>query len=130
MIIFAYQLRGSFWWSSNCISILIFLYYPKGRSRKPLCLISTADVIIRSDDFEKCNITLLEYSPGKYMLVEYTWNIPIIYSRNIRKKFPMKFWEIFPITVPGILIIGIFPTCSMNMLRTLHASFWVDQEIQ
>ena len=34
--------------------------------------------------------------PGKYMFVEYLWNIPMICSRNNRKKFPMKFRGIFP----------------------------------
>ena len=60
---------------------------------------------------------------GKYMFVEYSWNIAMIYSRNIRKKFPMKFWGIFPNNVPRILNIGIFPECPMNILRMLHAFF-------
>ena len=30
------------------------------------------------------------------MFVEYSWNIPMIYSRNIRKNFPMKLRGIFP----------------------------------
>ena len=33
-----------------------------------------------------------------------------------RKKFPMKYWGIFPNNVPGILNIGMFPECSMNIL--------------
>ena len=31
------------------------------------------------------------YPPYKSMFVEYSWNIPMIYSRNIRKTFPTKF---------------------------------------
>ena len=46
------------------------------------------------------------------------------------EKFAMKFRGIFPNNVPGILIIGILRECSMNVLRMLHALFWVDQEIQ
>ena len=60
------------------------------------------------------------------MFVGYLWNIPMIYPRNIWKKFPMKFREISPNNVPGILNIGMFPECSMNILRILHAFFWVD----
>ena len=33
----------------------------------------------------------------------------------------MKFWGIFRNNVLGILKIGIFPDCSMNILRMLHA---------
>ena len=43
-----------------------------------------------------------------------------MYSQNIRKKFLMKFREIFPNNFPGTLNIGIFPDCSMNILRMLH----------
>ena len=32
-----------------------------------------------------------EYPLGKYMFVEYSWSNSMIYSRNIQKKFPMKF---------------------------------------
>ena len=53
----------------------------------------------------------------------------MIYSRNIWKKFPMKFRGTFPNNVSGILNIGIFPECSMNILGMLHASFSVDQEM-
>ena len=28
------------------------------------------------------------YPPGEYMFMKYSWNIPVIYSRNIRRKFP------------------------------------------
>ena len=61
--------------------------------------------------------------PGKYMFVEYSFDIPMIYSQNIRKKFPMKFRGIFPNNVPGILNIGIFPDCPMNILRMLIRLF-------
>ena len=27
---------------------------------------------------------------GKYMFVEYSWNIPMMYFQNIRKKFPYE----------------------------------------
>ena len=50
-------------------------------------------------------------------------NIPMIYSQNIWEKFPMKFRGIFPNNVAGILNIGIFPDCSMNVLEMLHAFF-------
>ena len=33
----------------------------------------------------------------------------------------MKFQRIFPSDVPGILNVGIFPECSVNILRMLHA---------
>ena len=60
------------------------------------------------------------------MFVEYSWNIPMIYPRNIRKSLPMNFREIFTNNVLGILKIGIFPECSMNILRLLHAFFrWI-----
>ena len=65
----------------------------------------------------------LFYLPGKYVFVEYSWNIPMIYSQNIRKKFPMKYWRIFPNNVKGILNTGRFPECSMNILRMLHTFF-------
>ena len=61
--------------------------------------------------------------PDKYMFVVYLWNIPMIYSHTIRKKFPMKFRGIFPNDVPGILNLGIFPECSMIILRMFHAFF-------
>ena len=57
------------------------------------------------------------------MFVEYWWNVPMGYSQYIRKKFPMKFWGIFRDNVPGILNIGIFPDCSLNVLKMLHACF-------
>ena len=60
---------------------------------------------------------------GKYMFVEYSWNIPMIYSQNNRKKFAMKFRVIFPNSVPRILNIGIFPDCSMKVLQMLHVFF-------
>ena len=51
------------------------------------------------------------------MFQEYClWNI----RGNIQKKFPMKFQGIFPINVPEILNIGIFPDCFMNILQMLH----------
>ena len=61
--------------------------------------------------------------PGKYMFAEYSWKITLIYSRNIRKKVPLKFRRIFSNNVPGILNIGIFLEYSMNTLRMLHAFF-------
>ena len=64
--------------------------------------------------------------PVKYMFVEYSWNIPMIYFLNIRIKFSITFWGIFPNYVSGILHIGIFPECSMNILRMLQAFFrWI-----
>ena len=57
------------------------------------------------------------------MFLEYMWNIPMTYSQNIQKKFPMKFRGIIPSKVPGMLNIGLFPDCSMNILRMLHAFF-------
>ena len=50
----------------------------------------------------------------------FPWDIPRIFS----KKFPMKFWGIFRNNVLGILKIGIFPDCSMNILRMLHVIFF------
>ena len=47
----------------------------------------------------------------------------MIYSRNIWKMFPMKFWGIVPNNVLGILNIGISSECSMNILQMLHAFF-------
>ena len=67
---------------------------------------------------------------GQICIVECSRNIPMIYSQNIRKKLLMKFRGVFPNNVPGILNIGIFSECSMNILRMLHALFSVDQEIQ
>ena len=61
--------------------------------------------------------------PGKYMFVEYSWNIPIRYSQYIPKKFPMKFRGIFRNNAPGMLNIGMFPDCSMNILQILHRIF-------
>ena len=61
--------------------------------------------------------------PGKCMLVEYLWNIPMRYSQCIRKNVPMKFRGIFRNNVSGILNTGIFPDCSMDILRMLHAFF-------
>ena len=55
------------------------------------------------------------------MFVEYSWKIPMIYFRNIRKKVPTKFRGIIPNNVPGILNIGVLPECSMNILEMLHA---------
>ena len=70
------------------------------------------------------------WNSGEYsqiMFQEYcSWDIhgPFPwYSQNIRKKFPMKFQGIFLNNVPGILNIGIFPDCSMTILRMLHALF-------
>ena len=71
-------------------------------------------------------VTYKIYPLGKYMFVEYSWNIPMIYPRNIRKGLPMNFREIFTNNVPGILKIGIFPECSMNILGLLHVFFrWI-----
>ena len=56
--------------------------------------------------------------PGKYMFAEYSWNIPMIYSRNIRKRLPTKFQAIFleEWNVSGILNIRIFSgECSGNI---------------
>ena len=39
----------------------------------------------------------------------------MIYVLNIRKTFPIKFSGIFPSNVPGMLNIGIFAECSMNI---------------
>ena len=64
------------------------------------------------------------------MFVEYSWNIPMIYSENIWKNFSMKFRGIFTNNAPGILNIGIFPECSINIPRMLHGFFQVDEEIQ
>ena len=64
------------------------------------------------------------------MFVEYSWNIPMIYSENMRKNFSMKFRGIFSNNFPGILNIGIFPECSMNMPQILNGFFQVDEEIQ
>ena len=74
--------------------------------------------------------TIKGIPPGKYMPVEHLWNIPVRYSQHVGKIFPMKFWGIFQNSVPGILNIGIFSDCSMNILRMLLAFFWVDQEIR
>ena len=46
------------------------------------------------------------------------------------EKFPIKFRGKFPNNVRGILNIGIFSECSMNILEMLHALFSTDQEIQ
>ena len=73
-----------------------------------------------------CMHNARKYPPGKYMFMKYWWNIPMKYSWNIRKKFTMKFRGIFPNDVPGILNIGIFPECSLNILRMSHAFFrWI-----
>ena len=66
---------------------------------------------------------LWDNPPGKYMFVEHSWNILMIHSRNIWKKFPMKFQGIFPNNVSGILNIGVFLECSMNILRMLRVYF-------
>ena len=66
---------------------------------------------------------LRKLPPSKYMFVKYSWIIAMRCSRNIRKKFPMKFWGMFPNNVPGMLNIGIFPECSMNILWMLHGFF-------
>ena len=60
---------------------------------------------------------------GKYMFVEYLWNITTKYSQYIRRKFPMNYRGIFQNNVPGILNVGIFPDCSMNILQMLHGFF-------
>ena len=52
----------------------------------PLCFLASFDRRISI----KCIL------PGKYMFVEYSWNIPMIYSRNIPKTFTVKFRGIFP----------------------------------
>ena len=63
---------------------------------------------------------------GKYMFAEYSWNVSVIYLREIRNKFLMESPGIFPNNVPGILNIGTFPECSMNILRMLHVFFrWI-----
>ena len=63
------------------------------------------------------------YPLGKYMFAEYLWSNRMRYSQYIPRKFPMKSWGILPNNVPGILNIGIFPDCSVNILRMLHAFF-------
>ena len=66
------------------------------------------------------------YPSGKHMFVEYSCNIPLRYPQYIRKKFSMKLREIFRNNVAGILNLGIFPDCSMNILQMLHAfSRWI-----
>ena len=57
-------------------------------------LILVAFCVIRKMEVSK-NV-FESFLPGKYMFVEYSWNIPTIHSRNIRKKFPMKFRGMFP----------------------------------
>ena len=64
------------------------------------------------------------------MFVEYSCNIPLRYPQYIRKKFSMKLREIFRNNVAGILNLGIFPDCSMNILQNVTRFFSVDQEIQ
>ena len=61
--------------------------------------------------------------PGKYMFLEYSWNIPRGYSQYIWKIFPIKFRGRFRKNVPGILNIGIFPDYSMNIIRMFLSSF-------
>ena len=65
--------------------------------------------------------------PGKYMFVEYSWNIPMIYSQNTRKKFPMKFRGIFPNNVSGILFVeyswNIPMIYSQNIRKMLYMKF-------
>ena len=56
-------------------------------------------------------IFLASFPPGKFLFVEYSWNVPMIYSQNIPKTFPMKFWEIPRNNIPGTLNIGILPEC-------------------
>ena len=51
----------------------------------------------------------------------------MIYSQNIWEKVPMKFQGTFPNNVPGMLNIGIFSDCSMNILRITNAFFQVDK---
>ena len=57
-----------------------------------------------------------EFPPGKYTLMEYLWNIPMRYSKYIRRKFPMRLRVIFRNNIPGILSVGIFLDCSINIL--------------
>ena len=66
------------------------------------------------------------YPPRKYMLAEYSWNVTLIYSRNIGKKVPMKFRRIFPNNVPRIMNIEyslnipwISYECYMHSLRRI-----------
>ena len=54
------------------------------------------------------------------IFVEHSLEIFPVYS----EKFPMKFRRIFRNNVPGILNIGIFSGCSMNIVRMLHTFFW------
>ena len=54
------------------------------------------------------------------IFVEHSLEIFPVYS----EKFPMKFRGIFWNNVLGVLNIGIFPGCSMNILRMLHTFFW------
>ena len=60
------------------------------------------------------------HPPGKYMFLEYPWNIPIRYTQYIRINCLMKFQGILRNNVRGILNTEIFPDCSMNFLWTLH----------
>ena len=53
------------------------------------------------------------------IFVEHSLEIFPVYS----KKFPIKFRRIFRSNVPGILNIGKFPGCFMNILRMLQALF-------
>ena len=66
--------------------------------------------------------------PTKQIFVEYSWNISIINSQNIWKKFPMKFREIFPNNVPGILFVeyswNIPMMYSQNILKKSPLKFW------
>ena len=63
------------------------------------------------------------YPTVKFMFVEYSWNIPMRYSQYILKKFLMKSREIFRNNVSGMLNIGRFSYCSMNIFRMLYAFF-------
>ena len=61
---------------------------------------------------------------GKFMFVEYSWNIPKIYSRDIRKRFPMKSWAIFRIMFReywiweySLIVPRIFWECDMHFFR-------------
>ena len=83
--------------------------------------------LLRRWESSEVTLALSNFLPtGKYMFAEYSWNVSMIYSRKIRKKFLMESRGIFPNNVPGILNIGTFPECSMNILRMLHVFFrWI-----
>ena len=57
---------------------------------------NTMNFSICAKSFKSADKKVCDHPPGKYVFVEYSWNIPMIYSQNIWKKFPIKFLGIFP----------------------------------